>query len=619
MRGVLGVAACGGWARRGLPPDIADRLLIQVRRVLAASELPLHVDVRFGPGRRSVLIAWAQGPAEPPADLLTSGPGGCVAHTGYFSESDALVKLAQGMDLHAFTADAGGCFSIYRDTGGVLEAATVASGIDQVFTAKTSKAIIVSSRALVAHLTAQSVLLGTDRPSVRLDHLGMREMMQAGFCVTEATIFQDVRALPASAVLTASGGRVRIGVHEQERVPAAAVQPGSREWETRMDALADAAMRAVEPARRTELPAYLGLSGGRDSRMVVAALSAAGITVRTGSTGPPTHPDVIVGTRLATTLGLAHHVMAATGAKAAGDTFVVQHPVEQARQVVWSTDGMVSALDVPRLATKYLDLQVSMSGSGGEVARGGYFCTEDDASVARAVKIVDNLYGRHGWLRGSRFDELARAQRYWRGEVTRDHMNAMDLIYLRYRAGRWIASNRAATVTQQLYLHPMLDNGFVRRSLAFPVEYRYSEHVSHALVERLAPSISEFPLAFRRYRSDVEPAPGTAQHAAWVQRAPVLLDQRVTAPDWRKVLPGNLREKIGEQLLSPGAAELYEVGDRRFIERLVSDTAGVNVLQLWRLLPLSILADGSWETARPGDLEPLTIPRPQPAVPVLSP
>jgi hypothetical protein len=612
MRGVIGVTARGAWGRGGLPPSLEGRLLVLLRRALSSSDLPVHVATHVGAGRQVLLMAWSQGPVKPPPDLLTPGAGGCVAYTGYFTEANTLSRVAAGLSLADLTAQAGGCFSVYRERDGILEAGTVVSRIDAIYMAETPRVAVFSSRALLTHLVAQSVLSGSDHPSIRLDHVGLREVAQAGFCVTDATTFEGVRAVPASAVVTVSHRRTRISSDEPARVPAAAVPPGGREWNKRMDALADALIRAVEPARLTDTPAYLGLSGGRDSRMVIAALSAAKIDVTTGTSGDLTHPDVRVATQLAATLGVPHSVRIPAGVTAAdADSLLVPHPVELARQAVWATDGMVSALELPRVASSYLENQVNMSGSGGEFARGSYFASENKAYQGLAVETVDKLFGRPDWLRTSRFDELARARRKWQAGVQVDYLHAMDLLYLQYRVGRWLASCRAATVTHMRYLHPLLDHAFVCRLLDLPIEHRYSELVGHDLVQRLSPSISEVPLAFRRWRSDTEPNSGTPEHAAWKKRAPVVLDDAVTAPDWRRAMPGSVKEEMRAQLFSPAAAEIYQVTDREYVKSLLDMPSGASTV-LWRLMTISALVDRRWEEARPGDLEPIRIPRPVP-------
>ncbi len=185
----------------------------------------------------------------------------------------------------------------------------------------------------------------------------------------------------------------------------------------------------------------------------------------------------------------------------------------------------------------------------------------------------------------------------------------MDRLYLRYRAGRWIAANRANTVTHNVYLHPLLDNAFVRRALALPVEYRHAELVARDLIRRLAPSISDLPLAYRRWRCDAETELTGPEHAAWVRRAPVTLDATVTPPDWRRALPGCLRDEIRAQMSDPAAAEIYDVVDRSYVERLLGQPTGGWIV-IWRLMTLSVLADGSWEKSRPGDLDVVTVPRP---------
>ncbi len=381
MRGVVAIAARGPWARGGLPPTVERRVPTLLPRALPPTDVPLHVATHVGVGRQVLLVAWAQGPPQAPADLLTHGPRGCVAYTGYFTEADTISDVVQGARLTEVTHRAGGCYSIYREQDGILEAATIVSRLDSVYMSETARLAVFSSRALLAHLVAQSVLYDSDTPSIRLDHLGVREVAQNGFCVTDVTTFEGVRAVPAAAVVTVSRMRVKVSIDEVARVPAAAVRPATSEWNARMDVLADAAQRAVEPARYAPRSAYLGLSGGRDSRVVIAALSAAGIKVRTGTSGYLTHPDLQIATKLAAVLGIDHNVRVPSGARAADDAnLVVPHPVEVARHAVWATEGMVSAFDTPRVANAYNVEAINLSGSGGEVTRGGYLVAEDSPS-----------------------------------------------------------------------------------------------------------------------------------------------------------------------------------------------------------------------------------------------
>ena len=120
------------------------------------------------------------------------------------------------------------------------------------------------------------------------------------------------------------------------------------------------------------MPVELSLTGGKDSRLIAAALTAAKVPFRARTHGFASHPDVIVAAMIARQLGVEHVV---TEPRAAAPE---QAPDEaellaRLRSAVLVCDGMLSAFENlgrpdPQPATE----PVQTGGHGGELLRGGY-------------------------------------------------------------------------------------------------------------------------------------------------------------------------------------------------------------------------------------------------------
>ena len=76
----------------------------------------------------------------------------------------------------------------------------------------------------------------------------------------------------------------------------------------RTAAVAAALVEAVGPLGERGVPVELSLTGGKDSRLIAAALTAAEVPFRARTHGFASHPDVIVAAMIASRLGIEHVV-----------------------------------------------------------------------------------------------------------------------------------------------------------------------------------------------------------------------------------------------------------------------------------------------------------------------
>ena len=154
--------------------------------------------------------------------------------------------------------------------------------------------------------------------------------LSLGYPVGDATPFRGVRALGGDRELRSADGRVtvvRAGV--QDEGPAGA------------EAVAGALAETVRPLGGADPPAELSLTGGKDSRLVAAALAAARVPFRARTHGFAGHPDVVVAGLIAATLGVEHTVTRPRPPGAPDEA----HVLGRLRAAVLVSDGMLSAFE----------------------------------------------------------------------------------------------------------------------------------------------------------------------------------------------------------------------------------------------------------------------------------
>ena len=218
-----------------------------------------------------------------------------------------------------------------------------------MYVAEVPGAVIVSDRATWAASAAGRL---SDH-----DPLLACALLNTGFPLGSVTPFAGVSALPPSTTLHAlSGTLTTIGDSASSHA-----SPAGRAAD-----VAAALVAAVAPLREAGQPVELSLTGGKDSRLVAAALVAAGVPVLAKTHGFDGHPDVVIAAEIAKRLGIEHTVT--TPAAPGQQTDVLG----RLRATVLVADGMLSAFENVGRPDPVPSTAVTAGGHGGELLRGGY-------------------------------------------------------------------------------------------------------------------------------------------------------------------------------------------------------------------------------------------------------
>lgn len=184
---------------------------------------------------------------------------------------------------------------------------------DGVYWGQDSEHVYVSNRPLLVALA----LAGGRRPGVRRDERYLAHYLYSGYSFEDVTPFEGVSRLPIDRSLEIVGGAASLGE----------VPPGLRSTLTEdhtPEEGAEAAAAALTAAMdRVEdvlagRPVQLRLSGGKDSRTLLALLKGRDVDARAVTFGEEHEPDAVVARMMTKALGMPHEVTQPTVLDGAG-------------------------------------------------------------------------------------------------------------------------------------------------------------------------------------------------------------------------------------------------------------------------------------------------------------
>jgi len=459
-----------------------------------------------------------------------------------------------------------------------LCARTAVTRVDPVYLAEVPGAAIISDRAAWAAWTSSR--LGNH------DALHLCALLNPGFPLGSVTPFTGVSAVAGSTTLRLLNGSVTRAQGAAAR--AARTSPGvsAPGQPPRLEGARDVAeglVAAVAPLRDAGSPVELSLTGGKDSRLIAAALVKAGVPVVARTHGFSDHPDVVVAAEIARRLGIEHVVRTPAAPGQRVDVLA------RIRATVLVADGMLSAFENVGRPDPTASPALTAGGHGGELLRGGYAETSGRVAAtsgprravaparraARSAELLRRLTTKHlGLIRRGPAAAYAASLAPWTPRLARHPMRALDDFYLVNRAGRWSAAARQAYLLRERLVQPLFDDRVVLAARAVPLADRVSGALSAAVLAELSPALADVPLAGK-------PPAGT--HSPF---------------DWRRQYGDAVTTFLRGYILDLGTTStLFDVVSRPAAERLLTPPHADRAT-VWALATAACLVSGDFRKAR---------------------
>jgi hypothetical protein len=370
------------------------------------------------------------------------------------------------------------------------------------------------------HTGADFTLISNRSLSVS-DLLGSREwnMHALAWVIARANLTGDdlplrnVRHLPPGVEARApwGSGALELDGASTSIWPSASDDPGRDnlrpdEW----DAVTDALVRSVRALESVDGPLRLGLTGGKDSRLCLALVKAAGLRDRVDvfTSGGPDSPEVEVARSVAEVAGFAHGSPAMAAPPVSDGPGPKPVPVpsgvnaenvwHQLRRNVTRYEGIVPAWTALQNATHRPF--VTIKGFGGEFFRRG----SNERSHAAEARSVDELAAEFVATNGER-DRLGiirTTEAAYQAEWLENWVHAMareirrDVVHERLHVeadfAHWFGP-LLQCAPQSVTIHPLVSRMAAQKNLELSGVARSNERFHFEVMRRAAPELVVIP------------------------------------------------------------------------------------------------------------------------------
>jgi asparagine synthase (glutamine-hydrolysing) len=383
------------------------------------------------------------------------------------------------------------------------------------------------------------------RLSANLDVRGVAAFLNGGFPFFERTFLEEVKFLPYGSVLTYSRGR--ISTEQYWDMP---VVQSPRGWQFDDAAQEGAELLAQAVTRQIRQPGAIGalLSGGLDSRAIVAAAADAGRHVPTFTIGAGRNMELRLATRVAAKLSVPHEALPVS------PDFLAH----VAAQGDWYTDAMIPCTHhvwLPQLPHIAQRVQSILSGYLGGVFLGGVFLKsvhmDNPPLEEQRGLIMERLAGQFspfvemaltpGFCEAARAG-FAEARQEMAARVSdRGLATELERAYLgtdERRAINMATGGLIGTFVDVKF--PFGDYDLLDFGARLPPQWRLGSRVYKAMLCRAFPHLVAIPCIsantqFVPTRLDAEPSPWRLRKRRWLQQFRFLLGRlsggRLSLPD----------------------------------------------------------------------------------------
>lgn len=532
-----------------------------------------------------------------------------VFYSGYCTDLAALGRLDTTLELADDASQIAGRFSVLvvDKLRGRMALATQPARVDSIFTTEDEHFVFFGNQA--------SVLSCLLRGEVRYSTDRLLTFLNSGFFAHEDTPYESIRCMSAFTTVQVVNGKMTekrrclstLADHVDQHRPTQSAERKRAKLDSSSAALPSqmisdfrSVFSSLEGAR-----GELGLTGGMDSRLILAGAIAAGLKLEcyTCAYSDSNSPDVWIAQRLAELARVRYHVLTTPRFMLDGVA-----PFERLRQTaLWTlaaTDGMMGC-QYPVEPFFVPSATLNFEGTAGGLLRGGY-----GERIARPTREQVLRHMRHLWNHSPalfRADLVAEQDARSRAfmDAFPESVSPADMLYYLYvdmRCGRWSAAANTGSSTR---IRPLLENQMVRHALRVPQGARRHHLVHRQLLASLWPEAQSVPIANKFWHGTPE-AEREALRRTWPR---AFTDPKQASSSKGSLTPAEAAG-IKEYVVDSGRLSLFsDVLDVDAVRRYVSGPPSDRYYDrfLKSLLSGSILLSEPWRELRQADAD--VVPR----------
>lgn len=422
-----------------------------------------------------------------------------------------LTKLEESPNLHRAISMMNGRFSsaIFNLKDGNSAAAVPIARLDAIYHAESNDLSVIGN-------WSGSVSAAIQQDSIAYEDEKLFGFLNSGHFIADETFYKGVSALPGYSTVLIADDRLTVNTEIYQLIIESIE---SSEDDHYFDAIAEAMVSACHSANDLDRDITLNLSGGKDSRLLLAAFQAAGYKVhgRTYTGGSSNSSDVYVAKMVAAAAGITHETVPYALSPLHGametevDFYTRTHSLLRASDA--SVVAWVNQSYSPRFRNK-----IVLNGLGGELMRGGHASKSDQVALAlkKPETTIMKRWGKFSKVfRPDLQQDFASLVQSWMERVSPHKLNSLevaDFAYLVTKLGRWgSAISRPGEISHKSF-YPFLDNRLTTLIYKLPPRLRVGDHLIYKLTDRFNTALTRVPIAYDAWKCHSE------EENAWMRK-----------------------------------------------------------------------------------------------------
>ena len=482
-----------------------------------------------------------------------------------------------------------GAFALVRVCpDGRVIATNDSDGLHHLYFAETADVFALSNRA-----SFLPVITGRREKDTR----SLLWIPAVGYRIGEGTSYKIARAVPQGHSLVFDH-TVELPRRDGYALDIEAVPRGYFKLQQTIDRLlaegVDQAISAMRLAVGNDETIELPITGGKDSRVLLALALAAGFRerLRLFTAGEPDHPDVVVGSRIAESLRLPFRSIPPAPRRVV-PTLAAADFVSRIARFAFLSDGMTGAWDIGE--PQSLGRAVLLTGNMGEVLK-AYAKRPFDPEELDLLDLValqspfDPLGLLSSDARTSLRAELSSQLHGFLAAGSFERADLPDIFYYRNRIPNWLGGLHQLRAFDVQLVMPLGVPAFVRAAFLVTAHERKIELLHFLILRALAPDLLAVPFGMQTWH------PGLSEYSAGVEAL-----QPVTLPksshtrlfgSWQYSLNHNpaLRAALVDMVRAEDRLELWTWLDRDRLLQLLSakEFSYIETVSVLGLLPVML-------------------------------
>lgn len=433
-----------------------------------------------------------------------------------------------------------------------IDVFTHVTRIESAYFFESKDCIVIGSDPIIVSAMSNDKLVPEFQPS------NFVSFFELGYFADEKTPYKDVRCLPENSHIIIENNYLSI-YNIDDSYSNIFKEDINEDYITD---LTDVFLKSLNIVPR-DTKLTLGLTGGKDSRLIFTSLLKQGFDLDAFTFGFAESPDVVIAKEMAKYYGIQHTTKSPT----VNDSQSIEIDlIKRLTDSMKATSGQIYAYENIHPLSDYKQ-KITVNGVAGEVLRGGYIIPPSYSTKTDKKHIINKFY-RYSDL----YIEPSNDYYHHLLDIKNnddDYLISLYKQYLKYKCGRWSSDSRNGKGYLAENYMPFLDNQLVKLVMKAKPHNHYSGKLQFDLLKNIDDKSVKFRFETSRFNFE-KSVPLENDFKEWYQRRPLYPTSKIGKYNWR-LLSNNQEPLINtfrEILISDSNNKIYDIVDKRKIERI---------------------------------------------------